>query len=96
MRASGETDGLVASGKVNIKPSNQSVDKVVALGGKREGSLEGEVRGLDGVKIESYDRARVADNSLELDGIDEGFCKGNILHGTVVKSPHIVPNCSKR
>lgn len=92
MRASGKADGLVACGEVNVEPSNQGVDKVVALGRKREGSLESEVRGLDGVKIEGDDRARVADNSLELDGIDERLCKGNVLHGAVVKSPHVVPN----
>lgn len=92
MRAGREADGLVACSEVDIKPGNQSVDKVVALSWKGEGGLERGVRCLDSIKVKSNDGARVADNGLHFDSVDKRLGKSNLFHWAVVEPPHIVPD----
>lgn len=41
MRASGESDRLVARGELNVEPSDDRVDEVVALNGQRVWDFEG-------------------------------------------------------
>lgn len=80
MGASGEADGLVARGKVNIKPRNQCMDEIVASGDERVWSAEAQVRRVDRVEINREDWARIGDQSLHLDGIDKGLCQGDLFH----------------
>ena len=92
MRAGRESYGLVAGGELDVKPCNHGVDVVVTLAFDFERAIEGQVCGGDGVEIELEDGARVADDSFELDGVDERFCKSDVLDGLKVEAVDVVPN----
>lgn len=77
--ASGESDRLVACGEVNVKPSNQSVDEVIATAVESEWVGESEISGCAGVEIEGYDGGRIGHNGLDLDGVDEGLGECGLL-----------------
>ena len=95
VRTSGESDGLVASSELNIEPRDDGVDEVVTLDGKRVWDFEGQVCWCDCVQIQGEHGAGVRDNSLHFNSIDKGLGEGDVLHGAVVKSINVVPNCDE-
>lgn len=90
--AGGETDGLVAGGEVNVEPGDQGVDEIVAADVEGEGESKGEVGGGAGVEIEGYDCVRVCYDSLDLDGVNEGFGEGGGFERGVVEAVDVVPD----
>lgn len=52
VRAGGEADGFVAGGEIDVEPSDERVDEVVAAAVEREGGGEGEVSGGAGIEVE--------------------------------------------
>lgn len=95
VRASGEADGLVAGGELDVEPRDHGVDVVGAAHREVEGKLEGEVLNGASVEIEGNDRRGVGDNGLQLDGVDEGLGEGGVLERGVVEAPNVVPDCEK-
>jgi hypothetical protein len=93
VRASGELDGLVAGGELDVEPRDHGVDVVGAAHGEGEGKLESEVVDGAGVKIEGKNARGVGDNGLELDDVDEGLGEGGVLERAVVEAPDVVPDC---
>lgn len=79
MRASGESDGLVAGGKVDIEPCNQSMDEVITTYVEGKLGAESKVGHGAGVEIERQDGCGISDNSLDLDGVDERLGEGGVL-----------------
>ncbi len=65
MRTSGEQDGLVACGKLDVKPSNQGVDKVDSPNIQDIRGLECEIRGCNGVKIDGKYSRRVGHTGFD-------------------------------
>jgi hypothetical protein len=92
MGASGEADGLVAGGKVDVEPRDQGVDEVVAGNRELEGDLESQIVCGALVKIESEDGSGFGDSGLDLDGINEGLGESSSLKGGVVEAINIVPD----
>jgi hypothetical protein len=95
VRASGEADGLVAGGELDVEPRDHGVDVVGAAHGEGKGELECKVLNGAGVEVEGDDRRGVGDNGLELDGVDEGLGEGGVLERGVVEAPDVVPDCGK-
>lgn len=71
VRASGEADGLVAGGEVDVEPGDKGMDEVISLGGEGEGSVEGEVGGGASVEVEGEHGNGVSDDRLKIDSIDQ-------------------------
>lgn len=94
--AGGELDGLVASGELDVKPSNDCVDEVGAAGLELVGKTEGEVGNGALVQIEGDDGSRVGDDGLEVDGVDKRLGHGGGLERGVVEAPDVVPDYCKR
>lgn len=92
VRAGGEADRLVASAELDIEPRNESVNEVGTVSGKLVRHLEGKVGGSDGVEVESDDLAGLGNQSLHLDGVNQGLGEGNLLHGAVVEAVDVVPD----
>lgn len=88
----GKAEGLVAGGELNIEPRDEGMDVVVALDVEGELSGERELLNGDGVEINRVGEARLGDNSLELDGIDQRFRERDLLHGGVVEAIDVVPD----
>ena len=95
VRASGEADGLVAGGELDVEPRDHGVDVVGAAHGEGEGKLEGEVLNGAGVEVEGDDGRGVGDDGLELDGVDERLGESGVLERGVVEAPDVVPDCEK-
>ena len=95
VRASGEADGLVAGGELDVEPRDHGVNVVGAAHGEVEGKLESEVLNGAGVEVESDDGRGVGDNGLELDGVDKRLGEGGVLERGVVEAPNVVPDCEK-
>ena len=93
VRASGEADGLVAGGELDVEPRDQGVNVVGAAHREVEGKLESEVLNGAGVEIEGDDGRGVGDNGLELDSVDEGLGEGGHFEGCVVEAVDVVPDC---
>lgn len=91
--AGAELDGLVAGGELNVEPGDQSVDVVGAADGEGVGKVEGEIGDLAGVEVEGDERSGVGDDSLKVDGIDEGLSESGALERSVVEAPDVVPDC---
>lgn len=89
---SGEADRLVAGTEFNVKPGNQGVDEVGTLGSQLVWNTECEVRRGNGVKVKCDDGARVSDQGLHLDSVNQGLGERNLLHRAVVKAVNIVPD----
>ena len=92
MWAGGETDGLVAGGEIDVEPGDECVDEIVAADIEGEGEGEGEVGGGAGVEIEGDDCVWVGYDSLDLDGVNEGFGEGGDFEGGVVEAVDVVPD----
>jgi hypothetical protein len=90
--ASGELDGLVASGELNVEPRDDGVDEVGAANLQAVRHVEGQVGDGTGVKIESEDGGGVGDDGLDVDGVDEGLGHGGGLERAVVEAPDVVPD----
>ena len=93
VRTSGEADGLVAGGELDVEPGDDGVDEVAAADFHVEGAVEGEVGDGAGVEVKGDDRGGVGDDSLDVDGVDEGLGNGGCLEGGVVEAPDVVPDC---
>lgn len=87
-----EANGLVTCGEVNVEPGHKGVDEVVALDGELEGRGKGEVGHGAGVEVKGEDGRGIGDDSLELDGVDEGLGEGGFLERGVVEAVDIVPD----
>lgn len=92
MWASGETDGLVAGGEVDVEPRDQGVDEVIAGNRELEGDLESQIVCGALVKIEREDSSRFCDSGLDLDSINKGLGESSGLEGGVVEAINIVPD----
>lgn len=92
MWASGEANGLVAGGEVDIEPRDQGVDEVIAGNGELEGNIESQIVRGALVKIECEDGSGFGDSGLDLDGINEGLGESSGLEGGVVEAINIVPD----
>jgi hypothetical protein len=92
MWASGEADGLVAGGEVDVEPRDQGVDEVIAGNRELEGDLESQIVCGALVKIEREDGGGFGDSGLDLDGINEGLGESSGLEGGVVEAINIVPD----
>jgi hypothetical protein len=92
VRASGETDGLVASREVDIKPSNKGVDEIVTAAGELEGDRECKVGDSAGVEIQGKDGHGVSHGGLDVDGVDKRLSQSSLLERGVIKSVDIVPD----
>jgi hypothetical protein len=87
-----ESDWLVASGEFDVEPRHKRVNVVGAAHGELEGQREGEVGDGAGVEIEGEDGARVGNDGLELDGVDEGFGEGGEFERCVVEAVDVIPD----
>ena len=90
--ASRESDWLVAGGEVDVKPSDECMNEIVATAVKKKGGGEGEVFGCACVEVKSEDGGRVGYDCFDFDGIDERFSEGGMLEGRVVEAIYIVPD----
>lgn len=88
-----ESDWLVAGCEVDIEPSDQCMDKIVATAVESELLGEGEVSGRAGVEVEGQDGGGVGDNGFDFDGIDERLGKGGVLERGVIEAVDVVPDC---
>lgn len=87
-----EGDGLVARRKLNVEPSHKCVNEVVAASGQIEWYAVGQIGNSAFVKVEGKDTSGVGDDSLHLDGVDEGLGEGSCLEGGVVETINVVPD----
>jgi len=53
VRTGRETDRLVASGEINVKPCNQGVDEIITTAIERKGGGESEIGSGAGIEIKS-------------------------------------------
>lgn len=60
MRARREPNRFVTGSKVNVKPGNERVDKVISLATEVEGGGKGEFGGRDGIEINCEDRTWIS------------------------------------
>lgn len=88
----GEADGLVAGGKLDVEPGDDSVNKVAAADLELVVSPESEIGDGACVQVECDDSGGVGDDSLDVDGIDEGLGQGGGLERRVVEAPDVVPD----
>jgi hypothetical protein len=89
---SGELDGLVAAGKLDIEPGDQGVDEVVAADLNLVRKLECEICDCALVEVEGDDGGRVGDDGLDVNGVDKGLCQGSVLERAVIEAPDVVPD----
>jgi hypothetical protein len=89
---SGELDGLVAAGKLDIEPGDQGVDEVVAADLDLVRKLECKICYCALVEIEGDDGGRVGDDGLDVNGVDKGLCQGSVLERAVIEAPDVVPD----
>jgi hypothetical protein len=90
-----EADGLVGGGELNVEPRDNGVDEVVPPGGQGEVGDEVEVRDLALVEVQGQDGGGLGDDSLDLDGVDEGLGESDLLEGSVVEAVDVVPDCGR-
>jgi hypothetical protein len=89
---SGELDGLVAAGKLDIEPGDQGVDEVVAADLNLVRKLECKICDCALVEVEGDDGGRVGDDGLDVNGVDKGLCQGSVLERAVIEAPDVVPD----
>lgn len=94
MWPSGEADGLMAGGEVNVEPCDEGMDVVVSPRHKVKGAAESQVGGCACVEVESQDGGWVGDDGLDLDRVDEGLREGGLLEWGVVEPVDVVPDCA--
>lgn len=82
----------MASGEIDVEPSDESVDKIVASAVEHEGGLKGEVCGCAGIEVEGEDGGGVGYYSFDFDGVDERFGESGVFEGAVVEAVHVVPD----
>lgn len=91
--ASAEADWLVASGKLDIEPSDESVDVVGSADGEVKWQAEGKIGNSAGVEVEGQYGAWVSHNGLELDSVDKRLGEGGELERCVVEPVDVFPDC---
>jgi hypothetical protein len=89
---SGELDGLVAAGKLDIEPGDQGVDEVVAADLNLVRKLECKICDCALVEVECDDGGGVGDDGLDVNGVDKGLCQGSVLERAVIEAPDVVPD----
>lgn len=89
--SSGELDGLVAAGKLDVEPGEEGVNVVISGGLDGKVGLEGQVLLLDGGDVDVLDLAGLGDDRLEIDGVDEGLSESDLLDAAVVETVDVVP-----
>lgn len=70
VRASRESDRLVACGEVDVEPCDHGMNEVVSLASQLEAFRECQVLRSHGVQIDHEDWTRICDEGLHLHGID--------------------------
>lgn len=90
--AGGELDGLVAGGELNVEPGNDGVDEVAAADFEAVRTVEGEICDGAGVEVEGDDGGGVGDDSLDVDGVDEGLGHGGGFERRVIEAPDVIPD----
>lgn len=92
VRSGGEFDRLMASGELDVEPSDQRVDVIRPPGVEREGLLESQIGSCACVEVERENGRWLSDDSLEIHSVDERFGKGGELERCVVEAIDIIPD----
>ena len=93
VRTSRESDWFVTGAKVDIKPSDQGVDEIIALSSQIERLRESQVRHFHCVEVDGEDWAWIRDQCFHLHSINQGLAEGVLLHGRVIETIDVVPDC---
>lgn len=92
MWASGELDGLVTSAKLDVKPGNQRMNKVIPLTSQSKGQFECQILFLDLVEVDSVYDVRICHASFHFNSVDKWLGQCGILQWSEVKAIDIVPD----
>ena len=91
VRTSGEDDGSVALGELNIEISDKSVDVIVSLGHNSEIRGPSQVLNLNSVNINLHDLSSASSDGIGVNSVDQRFQVGLFLDARHVEAIDVVP-----
>ena len=92
MRTSGEFDGYMAGGKIDVEPCDDSMYEIASLNIEGEWDGECEILKSDGVEVENKDAGWVCNACFEFDSVNEWFRQSSISKRREVEAVDVVPN----
>lgn len=90
--ASTKADWLVTGCEVNIEPSDQCVDEVIAASIENEGGGESQISCCASVEIKGEDGGGVGYDGLNFDGVNKRFGESGVLEWRVVETVNVIPD----
>ena len=91
-----ESDRLVAGGKLDIEPSDESMNEIASSRHHLERCFECEVGRFNGIEIDCHNSSWISNTGLCLHSVDKRFAQGSVFQWREVESIDVVPDYAQR